>query len=72
MVPPAARCRGRIDLLIAPNAWSAVVARFQARCLVHPFNGPDWTVDEGQRWLAWRHHQNAARTMVASATGLTS
>jgi hypothetical protein len=36
------------------------------------FNGPDWTVDAGQRWLAGRHHQNAARTTVASATGLTS
>ena len=31
------------------------------------FNGPNWTVDAGQRWLDWRDDQNAARSTLTPA-----
>ena len=31
------------------------------------FNGPDWVVEEGAAWLAWRDRVNATRTASVAA-----
>jgi probable F420-dependent oxidoreductase len=33
------------------------------------FNGPDWTVDAGAAWLAWRDAQNARPMAIAGGVG---
>jgi probable F420-dependent oxidoreductase len=34
------------------------------------FNGPDWTVENGSRWLAWRDGMNSSATSELQATGM--
>jgi probable F420-dependent oxidoreductase len=55
-----------LDRFLADDAPTLVEMGFTQFTL--GFNGPDWSVDGGAPWLAWRDEMNAARGAVGTAS----